>query len=208
MTHRIIGIIGGTGNLGRGLALRWARASLEIVIGSRYIEKAEKVAKEIGEKTGGAVRGLTNRDATRVSDVVVLTIPFDGVRSIIEDVSQYLDGKIVISTIVPQIFLERSAAEIIKELLPRSTYVASAFHNIGYKALIDLEKEVESDVAVCGDEEAKRVAIELAEKIPGVRAFDCGPLEYSRIIENFTHLLIYMNKKYRKKEISYRFTGI
>jgi len=162
MNRRVIGIVGGTGNLGRGLALRWIKASLEVVIGSRYIEKAEKVAKEIGEKTGRAVQGLTNRDATRISDVIVLTIPFDGVRNIIEDVSRHLDGKIVISTIVPPIFSERSAAEIIRELLPRSTYIASAFHNIGYKALLDLEKDVESDVAVCGDDEAKKVAIELA----------------------------------------------
>lgn len=208
MNHRVIGIVGGTGNLGRGLASRWVRASLEVVIGSRNREKAENVAEEIMERTGRMIQGLTNRDAARVSDVIVLTIPFEGIRNIIEDISHYLEGKIVISTIVPPIFSEKSAAEIIRGLLPRSTYLASAFHNIGYKALLDLEKDVESDVAVCGDEEAKKVAIELAEKISGIRAFDCGPLEYSRIIENFTHLLIYMNKKYKKKEISFRLTGI
>lgn len=208
MNYRVVGVVGGTGNLGRGLALRWATASLEVVIGSRYREKAEKVAREITERTGKAVQGLTNRDATKISDVVVLTIPFDAVRKIIEDIYEYLERKVVISTIVPPIFSEKSAAENIRELLPRSAHLASAFHNIGYRALLNLEKNVESDVAVCGDEEAKKAAIELAEKIPGVRAFDSGPLEYSRITENFTHLLIYVNKKYNKKEASFRFTGI
>ena|GEM_PF-26423 len=208
MGGRVIGLVGGTGNLGRGLALRLAKASQEVVIGSRYKEKAETIAKEVTEKICKKVQGLTNEDAARISDVIILTIPFEGIRNIIEKISQYLEGKTVISTIVPPIFSEKSAAEVVRELLPRTVYLASAFHNIGYKALLDLEKDVECDVAVCGDEPAKKIAIELAEKIPGVRAFDCGPIEYSRIIENFTHLLIYMNKRYRKKGVSLRFTGI
>ncbi len=201
-------MIGGTGNLGRGLALRWAKASLNILIGSRYREKASTIAKEITDMIGIEVKGLTNEEVAKVCDVIVLTIPFEGMKNIIESISQHLNGKIVISTIVSPIFSQKSAGEILRELIPGTTYLASAFHNISYKALLDLEKEVECDVPVCGDDEAKKVALELAEKIPGVRAFDCGPIEYSRIIENFTHLLIYMNKKYKRKSISFKFTGI
>ena len=208
MSCKIVGLIGGTGNLGRGLALRLAKASQEVVIGSRCKEKAETIAKEITEKIGREIKGLTNIDAARASDVIILTIPFEGIRNIIEGISHHLEGKIVISTIVPPVFSEKSAAEAVKELLPRKVHLASAFHNIGYRALLDLEKDVECDIAVCGDDYAKKVAIELAEKIPGVRAFDCGPIENSRIIENFTHLLIYMNKRYRRRDISFRFTGI
>lgn len=208
MSDRVIGLVGGTGNLGRGLALRLAKASQEVVIGSRYKEKAETVAREITQRIGKKVQGSTNEYTARISDVIILTIPFEGIISIVEGISQYLEGKTVISTIVPPIFSEKSAAEVVRELLPRTVYLASAFHSIGYKALLDLEKDVECDVAVCGDEPAKKIAIELAEKIPGVRAFDCGPIEYSRIIENFTHLLIYMNKRYRRRGVSLRFTGI
>lgn len=204
----MVGLVGGTGSLGRALALRWAKASLNIIIGSRYKEKAEAIAREITEKTGIEVKGLTNEEVVKISDVIVLTIPFEGVEYIIEKFPRNLERKIVISAIVPPMYSQKSAGEILRELLPKTVRLASAFHSISYRALLDLEEDIECDVPVCGDDEAKEIAIDLAEKIPGVRAFDCGPLEYSRIIENFTHLLIYMNKRYKRKSISFRFTGI
>ncbi|MCS7126344.1 MAG: NADPH-dependent F420 reductase [Aigarchaeota archaeon] len=208
MDYKTIALIGGTGNLGKGLALRWARSSLEIVIGSRYREKAEMVASQLTEIVGRSIIGLTNEEASKIGEIIVLTIPFEGLRQILGNIYPNLDNKIVISTIVAPIDSTKSAGEIVKELTPKSTQVASAFQNIGYKALLDLDADVECDVIVCGDEKAKKICIELAEKISGVRALDGGPIENSRIVENLTHLLIYLSKKYKKKSPCIRLSGI
>ncbi|MEN2973956.1 MAG: NADPH-dependent F420 reductase [Candidatus Caldarchaeales archaeon] len=206
--NKTIALIGGTGNLGRGLALRWAKSSLKTVIGSRNREKAEKVASHLTEIVGKPIYGLTNEEASKIGEIIILSIPFEGLDHILGSITPYIDNKIVISTIVAHSGSLKSAGETVRERLPRSVKVASAFQNIGYKALLDLDREVECDVVVCGDEEAKSVCIQLAEKIPGVRALDGGPIENSRTIENMTHFLIYLSKKYKKSSPCIRFSGI
>lgn len=201
-------MIGGTGRLGRGLAVRWAQASLEVLLGSRSADKAAQVARELSEIVGVPIRGMSNEEASEKADVVVLTIPHEGIRNTMEKIYPNLEGKVIISTIVAPANSPKSAGEAVKELSPDSAQVASAFQNVGYKALMDLEKRVECDVVVCGDEGARRAGMELAQKIPGVRALDGGPLENSRIIESLTHMLIFLGKRYKRASPCVRFTGI
>lgn len=204
----VVALIGGTGDQGKGLAARWAKAGIEVIIGSRSRERALRAAEEVSELADRGVRGLLNHEAAEQAQVIVLTIPYEGLEKTMSLLRRDLEGKIVVSPIVPPRDAPRSAAETVRALAPKSTSVASAFHSIGAHALLDLEKPVECDVAVCGDEEAKKIVIELAENIPGVRALDGGSLENSGIIEGLTHLLIHLNKRYKRKAIGVRFTGI
>jgi len=203
-----VALIGGTGEQGRGLAARWALAGIEVVIGSRSKERARRAAEEVSTMTGKKVLGLMNPDAAERAEIIILTIPFRGVEAIMKTLKKELEEKKIISPIVPPRDYRKSAAEKIRELAPKSASVASAFHNVGAHALLDLSKPVECDVVVCGEGEAKRAAMELAEKIPGIRALDGGSLENSRITEALTHLIIQLNKKYGKKAIGIKFTGI
>jgi NADPH-dependent F420 reductase len=219
-----IAILGGTGEQGFGLALRFAK-NHEVIIGSRKKEKAEDAAEKVKSilKERGIdanVTGLENKDAAKEGDVVILSLPYEYTISTIKDLKDVLDGKIVVSIGVPLATTigdkatrpllppQGSVAEMVQEKLKNSK-VVSAFQNVSSKALEDLDNPVECDVLVCGDdEEAKKVVMELAEEIEGVRAIDCGELEMSRIIEQITPLLIKLNIKHKLKGAGIRITGI
>ncbi|CAB3288480.1 F420-dependent NADP reductase [Methanocaldococcus lauensis] len=219
-----ISILGGTGDQGFGLALRLAKNN-KIIIGSRKKEKAEeaaKRAKEILKQRGieADIVGLENKEAAKVGDVVILSIPYEYTLSTIKQLKEELKGKIVVSIGVPLATAigdkptrllfppDGSVAEMVQNVLKESK-VVSAFQNVCHAVLEDLDNPVDCDILVCGnDEEAKKVVINLANQIEGVRAIDCGNLEKSRIIEAITPLLIGLNIKYKSKGTGIRITNL
>ena len=219
-----IAILGGTGDQGFGLALRLAKNN-KIIIVSRKKEKAEeaaKRAKEILKQRGieADIIGLENKDAAKEGDVVILSIPYEHTLSTIKQLKEELKGKIVVSIGVPLATAigdkptrllfppDGSVAEMVQNVL-KDSKVVSAFQNVCHAVLEDLDNPVDCDILVCGnDEEAKKVVIDLANQIEGVRAIDCGNLEKSRIIEAITPLLIGLNIKYKSKGTGIRITNL
>jgi hypothetical protein len=220
---RKIGILGGTGPEGSGLAYRWARAGEHVVIGSRDAQRAAETAARLRARIGGTAQidGADNAAAVAQCDIVVLTVPFSGQAALLKQLkSAWRAGTIVIDTTVPLAATvggaptrmlgvwQGSAAEQTKELLPAGVSVAAAFQNLGAEVLAG-DGPVDCDVLVCSDDEkAKQVALELAGKIPGARALNGGKLENARIVESLTALLIGLNMRYKVHAAGIRFTGL
>lgn len=221
-----IAILGGTGEQGFGLALRFAKnMNHEVIIGSRKEEKAEDAAEKVksvlkGRGIDANVSGLGNSGAAKEGDVVILSLPYQ-YSSIVKELKELLAAKIVVSmgvslaTVIgdkPTRSLpppQGSVAEMIREKL-KDSRVVSAFQNVSSEALKNLDNPVDCDLLVCGDdEEAKSVVMTLADEIPGIRTIDCGELEMSRIVEQITPLLIKLNIKHKiKLGAGIRITGI
>ena len=223
MTEETIAIIGGTGDQGRGLALRWARAGYHIIVGSRDAARATTAADEIKAELGGAVSitGAANAEAAAQSSIVVLTVPFAAQIATLKSITGGLQpGALLVDVTVP---LEPavggkptrvlgvwagSAAEQAAELAPAGVDVVSAFHSVGADALSDLSHSVDCDILVCGDKkEAKARLRPLVAAISGCRFVDAGPLASSRIVESLTALLIGLNIRY-KAHTGIRVTGL
>jgi 8-hydroxy-5-deazaflavin:NADPH oxidoreductase len=220
---RKIAIIGGTGAEGMGLANRFARASEHVVIGSRDAQRAQDAAQKLrGEIAGAAqIEGADNFSAVGACDVAVLTIPFSGQAGLLKQLkSAWKPGTVVIDTTVPLAasiggsptrtigVWEGSAAEAARELLPSGMSLAAAFHNLSAELLAG-DAPVDCDVLVCSDDEkAKQTAVELATKIPGVRALNGGRLDNARIVESVTAMLIGLNIRYKVHTAGVRFTGL
>ena len=219
---RKIGILGGTGPEGSGLAYRWARTGEEIVIGSRDPKRAEETARQLRARLGNAARveGADNPTAAACG-IAVLTVPFSGHAALLKQLkSVWKPGTVVIDTTVPlaatvggaptQILgvWQGSAAEQAKALLPPGVALAAAFQNLGAE-LLSKDDPVDCDILVCSDDDnAKRIASELAEKIPGARALNGGKLENARIVESLTALLVGINIRYKIHAAGIRFTGL
>jgi NADPH-dependent F420 reductase len=223
LTGRKISVIGGTGDQGFGLVLRWAKAGEKVIIGSRMQQKAEDAAKKANGILGGdLVTGMENPKAAAASEVVVMSVPFaahvdmiKSVRDSIQPDTLFIDVVVPLSTAVggpastALSVWEGSAAQQAAKLLPPKTKVASAFHNVVAEALQNISKKVDSDVIVCSDsQETRKAAMELATEIPGVRAIDGGRLENSRIVEQITALLIGINIRYKVNDAGIRITGL
>lgn len=215
---RVIALIGGTGPEGRGLALRLAAAGETVIIGSRSAERARAAAERVRAALPHAdVRGADNESAARESEILIVTVPYEGQKPTLEALREESRGKTVIITVVPLAVTkagvvvlhpdEGSAAEQAQALLPESR-VAAAFQTVSATQLAALERPVEADVVVCSDDAAARdTAMALAEAIPGVRALDGGPLRNARFLEHMTALLLVLGRRY-KAHPSVRFTGI
>jgi 8-hydroxy-5-deazaflavin:NADPH oxidoreductase len=220
---RKIGILGGTGPEGSGLAYRWARAGEHIVIGSRDAPRAAETATRLRARIGGTAQidGADNAATVAQCEIVVLTVPFSGQAALLKQLkSAWRAGTVVIDTTVPLAATvggaptrmlgvwQGSAAEQTKELLPAGVSVAAAFQNLGAEVLAG-DGPVDCDVLVCSDDEkAKRIALELAGKIPGARALNGGKLENARIVESLTALLVGLNMRYKVHAAGIRFTGL
>lgn len=211
-----IAIIGGTGNLGQALALRWARCGHDVIIGSRDCERAASAAEEINRQLPGATaRGLANGAAAAAAEVVVLAIPWAAHAATLQAIHAACQGKVVLDTTVPMgdrptvPGLEGdSAAERVQRVLGPNCRVAAGFHHISAKALANLERAVESDVLICGDDAgARQLALGLAADLPA-RAFECGNLAAARTLERLTPLIIALNMHYKRRHIGLRLTGI
>ena len=199
-----VSVLGGTGEQGRGLAQRLAKAGQKVIIGSRSAERAQGIADEIGS----GVAGASNEDAARSGDIVIVAVPWDGHRELLESLAEDLVGKIVVDCVNPLGFdkqgafplpvEEGSAAEQAASVLPDSTVVA-AFHHISAVLLLDDSVEsIDTDVLVLGDDRDATDAVQaLAGRIPGIRGVYGGRLRNAGQVEAFTANLISMNRRYK-----------
>jgi 8-hydroxy-5-deazaflavin:NADPH oxidoreductase len=215
-------IVGATGALGFGLALRLGRAGVPIVIGSRDGARAQDAAFRAAELVPqGSFRGLQNAEAVLEADFVVLSVPFASQAETLTSLKDALrDGQLVIDATVPLAgavggkatrvlgVWQGSAAQQAEEMTPDGVRVVSAFHTVSAAAPTDLEHELHEDVLMCGDrrEDKLRVA-ELVDRIPGLRAVDCGRLEMARIVEPLTALIISINVR-NKVRAGIKITGL
>ncbi len=213
-----IAIIGGTGREGAGLALRWAAAGEDVVIGSRDETRAAAAADHLNRMLGkAAARGTSNRRAAEEADVVVLTVPYAAHLATLQEVKEALRGKLLIDATVPldpeapgrlARTNHRSALEQAQEFLGPETKVVAAFQNISYRVLKDPKRAIDSDVLVCGDDpDARRIAMKLVEQA-GLRAIDAGDAHHARTIEGLTPLLLELNRRYKTQEAGVRITGL
>jgi hypothetical protein len=213
-----IAILGGTGEQGPGLALRWAKAGEEVIIGSRQKEKGERVAAELNQELGKELlRGTDNVTAAAAAEVVVLTVPYSAHVSTLETVKQQLKGKIFVDVSVPldpdnprrvSMPAAGSAAEEAQQVLGPDVQVVGALQNVSATLLRDMEAVIDCDVLVCGsDKDARATVMQLIERL-GIRAIDVGPLEAARQIEPITALLIRLNIRNKVHSAGIRITGL
>jgi 8-hydroxy-5-deazaflavin:NADPH oxidoreductase len=215
-------VIGGSGALGAGLALRLAVAGVPVVIGSRDHQRAHQAAGRVREQTRNAeVEGLENGPAAAASEVVFLCVPFRNQSEMLTNLKPHLrEGQLVVDATVPLAAAvsgratrvlgvwQGSAAEQAAEMVPGGVRVVAALHTVNARALKDLSQTLDEDVLVCGDrrEDKARAAAYIA-LIPGLRVVDAGRLEMARIAEALTALLIGVNARY-KTHAGVRLTGL
>jgi hypothetical protein len=223
MNEDAIAILGGTGDQGLGLALRFARAGRPVVIGSRKLDRAETAAEEVRAAVPEAdVVGLENADATRRAPIVILSVPFEHTASTLKGLRDVLaEGQVLVSMGVPLATAigdgavrtigvwQGSCAELAAALVPKGVAVVSAFQNVSAHRLQHLEDEVACDVIVSGAKEPRQRIMALCELVPGLRAVDGGPLANARMVEAWTALLIGLNVRYKVPEgLGFRLTGL
>ena len=213
-----IGILGGTGKEGAGLAQRWALGGHQVIIGSRDAERARTKAAELSARAGGAtITGMANLDAATTAPVVVLTLPASGLAATLVPLKDACRGKVVISTVVPLSFgggrlftppPQGSSAEEVQELLGAEARVVAAFHHIAAHELAATEHDIECDLLLCGgDAEAKKVVTELGQSM-GLRAVDVGALTNAGALEGITAVLATINRRYKLKNSGIKITGL
>ncbi len=204
----VIGILGGTGDQGRGLARRFALAGHPVIIGSRRRERAQDTAQQLEQEIGHHVQGLANADAAREASVVIAAVPWEGHGELLSGLAAELANKIVVDCVNPLGFDQRgayplkvaegSAAEQAAALLPDSRVVA-AFHHVSAVLLLDPEIDaIDLDVLVLGDDrQATDLVQALAARIPGVRGIYAGRLRNCGQVEALTANLVSINRRYK-----------
>ena len=211
----VIAVLGGTGNEGPGLAMRWARSGYKVIIGSRQKEKAEITAVELNEKLGiDTVTGLQNEDAARTADINVLTVLAKAHQAAVTGLKDALQGKILVDATARLSFPDLappdppSAAEISQEILGPGVRVVAAFQNVPAHALRKLDQPVPTTVLICADDEdAAEQVVSLAQDA-GMKAYYAGKLANAITVEGVTSILINLNKRYKVKDASIEITGI
>lgn len=220
-----IAIIGGTGDQGLGLAMRFVKSGEHVLVGSRDVKKAENAVNIIKNMVHNDdlsnVSAMTNEDAATNGDIVILTVPLQAQMVTLKSIKDHLDGRILVDATVPLEgciggkptrfvdLWEGSAAERSQAFLGDEAIVVSAFNNISAASLTNIDENVECDCLVSGDDKnANSEVMALAEKIPGVRAIECGTLENARIVEKITPLLINLNIRNKIKLAGIRITGL
>jgi 8-hydroxy-5-deazaflavin:NADPH oxidoreductase len=211
-----IGILGGTGKLGSGLAYRWARAGHTIAIGSRDPGKAKAHAEKLGAK-GVTILAGDNAWAAREGEIAVLTVPYEAHAETLDAIRDAVAGKVLVDTTVPlkppkvsRVHLPAGAAAALEAqaLLGPSTPVAAAFHHVSATHLADPTHEIECDVLVaCDDARAKAAVIGLVRDL-GLRGLDAGPLVNAIALESLTPVLIHMNRTYKSQGAGLVFTDL
>ena len=215
-------IIGGTGALGFGMALRLAAAGVPVAIGSRDAGRAEGAAARARDQVADAsVEGLENPDAARRGPIVLLAVPFRAQSENLTNLKTALEpGQILVDATVPLAAAvsgkatrllgvpQGSAGQQAQEMVPEGVVVVSALHTVSAPKLGDLSLELDEDVPLCGDSgDAKQRVAELIRRVAGLRPVDAGPLEAARLVEGLTPLLIAVNSR-NKVHAGIRFTGL
>ena len=213
-----IAILGGTGQEGGGLALRFAKAGHRVILGSRSAARAAERAAEMNARLArDAVSGADSRAAAAAADIIILTVPYAAQRATVEEVRDALTGKILIDATVPlvppkvsrvQLPAGGSAAAAIQALLGDAVRVVSAFQNVSAHHLNELDHDVDCDVLVCGDDAgARETVIGLAAAI-GLTAWHAGPIVNSAAAEALTSVMIFINRHYKSPGSGIRITGV
>ena len=219
-----IGIIGGTGKEGRGLAVRWAKAGHDVTIGSRDAERGAAKASELSEQFGlSTLKGTDNVGACEGMDVVVLSVPYSGHRDTLTALRPHLAGKTLVDITVPlrppkvrKVHLpegKAAALEAYRIVNPEGTSdadkvaVVATMHHVSSSHLIDLDHDIDCDVLVCGDKAARKEIVKLVGDL-GMRGLDCGPLANAIALESLTPVLLHLNKAYGTPSSGIRITGI
>ena len=212
-----IAIIGGTGKEGRGLALAFARAGVEVVVGSRAPERAAEAASAINAALGrSAAAGMVNREAAAAGEIVVLTVPYEAHATTLEEIRAEVRGKILVDVTVP-IDSEKptrlrtvpggSATEEAQAQLGSEARVVAAFQNISHTHLGE-GKPIGSDVLVCGDDRSAREEVIRLARILGLRGIDAGPARNARVVEGLTVVLLGINVRHKVRGAGIRVTGL
>jgi NADPH-dependent F420 reductase len=207
-----IALVGGTGDIGTGFAVRWA-ANHEIIIGSRKEDKAKESAAAVVELLGGNgnVTGADNGSAVATADVVVLCVPYEHLISVTSDLKGSYKNQLVISPVVPMSYngkffqfnppKESSAAQQVKSLLPEGMKVVSAFHTICAAALQAQDRELKADVFICGDDaDSVNLVMDLTREVKSLRPLNAGPLAVSGMVESLTPMLLNVARRNKIKD--------
>ena len=214
-----IGIIGGTGKEGKGLAYRWVQAGHHVIIGSRQREKAQAAVAAVAKLLGGetpSLQGMENRDAVKACEVAVITVPYAAHRPTLEALKGDLEGKILIDVVVPLVPPKvtkvkmpdaGSVAQEAQAILGGHCAVVDAFQNISHERLIG-EGEIDCDVLVCGKGKAARTVVLSLVADAGLRGWDAGPIENAVVVEGMTSVLIGLNIQHHVQASGIRITGI
>jgi 8-hydroxy-5-deazaflavin:NADPH oxidoreductase len=213
-----LAIIGGTGKEGSAIAMRFAKAGVRTIIGSRDAAKAQNMAATINGKFGiKNTEGYTNRDATAKADIVLLAVPYDGMKPILEDIKPAAAGKVIINIASSLDQEKKSRARInpngsiameIQNFFGETSKVVDAFQNISPEQLEKFDEKIETDVLVVGaDRETRDMVIALIKKI-GIDAFDAGMVQNAVVVECMTAALIAINIRYKIKGAGIRLIGV
>ena len=216
-----IGLLGGTGPEGKGLALRFAAAGAQVVIGSRLGERAGAAAGECNARLAKPlIRGATNEEMLAESEIVFLAVPFgQAVAALVAYRDCFRSGTILVDVTVPMRFTDGlpayaqpeagSGAELVARHVPPGVSVVAAFKEIPAHALAEVETPLDCDALVCGDSrEARDAVMAAAGLIPSLRPLDAGPLKMASVIERMTVLAVYLNRRYRRRGARFRVQGI
>jgi 8-hydroxy-5-deazaflavin:NADPH oxidoreductase len=217
-----VAIVGATGALGFGLSLRWARAGVEVVMGSRDEARAQEAMAKARERVpGGTFAAAGNAEAARACGHVVLCVPFRNQSETMTNLKDHLrEGQVLVDCTVPLAAAvsgkatrllgvwQGSAAQQAQEMAPDGVRVVAALHTVSASSLADLAHVLDEDVLVCGDREAdKGPVMELIDRIDGLRCVDAGRLEMARIAESLTPLIIGINARH-KVHAGIKITGL
>jgi NADPH-dependent F420 reductase len=211
-----IAILGGTGNEGPGLALRWANAGYRIIIGSRQAEKAQRIAQALNERLGiESIQGMQNEDAVRNANICVLTVVHSAHEEALKSLKDVLQGKILVDTTARVDFREPkppkqpSAARMAQDLLGPDVRVVAAFQTVPAHSLQEnIDEPMDMDVLVFADEgESAREVIMLAEA-GGMGAYHAGGLDNAIVVEGLSAILIELNRRYQSKKGAIKVAGL
>jgi NADPH-dependent F420 reductase len=213
---KAIAILGGTGQLGPGLALRWAHAGHHVIIGSRQAEKAQGVAAELNsELDKELIEGKSNADAARSAEICVLTVEESAHLPALESVKNELQGKILVDTtarVHPPDWTPPAppaAARIAQDLLGNEVRVIAAFQTVPATSLRkNFTQPLDSDVLVCGDDPVAAETVMQLARDAGLQAYFAGNLEKSIVVEGLTSILVSMNKYYKSRHGTLKVAGI
>jgi hypothetical protein len=212
-----IGIVGGTGREGRGLAVRWAKAGHEVFIGSRQAEKGSAKAAELSKEFRVTLQGGDNVGACEHADLIVVTVPYSAHHPTFESIRDAVGDKTIVDITVPlqppkvrsvNLPQGQSAALEAGALLNKGTRLVAALHHISSEHLSDPEHAFDCDVLVCGDDEAARATVISLVADLGLRGVDAGILKNAIALESLTPVLLHINRHYKSVGSGIRITGI